>query len=194
MFIEDYALIGDCETAALVGRDGSIDWLCWPNFASPACFANLLGTEKNGSWRLAPKDKVVRTTRRYEPHTLILETTLDTKRGSVQVVDFMPIRENHSHLIRVVKGMRGTVKMHGELALRFSYGQAVPWVTRTSTGMRAVAGPDAVELHTTAPLEGEGLRTVSDFSVSEGETVSFVLAYGEYGNYREHTTGAPINV
>lgn len=194
MFLEEYALIGDCETAALVGRNGSIDWLCWPNFASAACFARLLGSDENGFWRLAPKEKVVRTSRRYEPDTLVLKTICETKSGTVEITDFMPPRETHSHIVRIVKGLHGKVKMHGELVLRFSYGEAVPWVTRTQTGLRAVAGPDAVELHTTAPLVGENLRTVSDFVIGEGESVSFVLTYGTYGSYREHSIGNPVDV
>ena len=183
--IEDYALIGDCETAALVGRDGSIDWLCWPNFASTACFAKLLGTEDNGFWKLAPAGKIVRNTRRYEPQTLILETTHETKEGVVRVRDFMPFRDGHARIIRLVEGLRGSVAMRGELALRFDYGQVVPWVTRTENGIKALAGPDAVWLHSTAPVRGEGLRTVSEFTISKGQTVSFVLTYGDYGAYRE---------
>ncbi len=194
MFLEEYALIGDCETAALVGRNGSIDWLCWPNFASAACFASLLGSEENGFWRLAPKEKVVRTTRGYERDTLVLKTVFETKRGAVEITDFMPPRGRNSHIVRIVKGLHGTVKMHGELALRFNYGEAVPWVTRTTAGLRAVAGPDTVELQTAAPLLGENLRTVSDFVVREGESVSFVLTYGSYGNYREHLTVNPVDV
>lgn len=126
----------------------------WPNFASVACFASLLGSEENGFWRLAPQEST-RTSRRYEPDTLILKTIYETRSGTVEVTDFMPPRDTHSHVVRVVKGLSGKVKMHGELVLRFSYGEAVPWVTPTRTGLRAVAGPDAVELHTTAPLEGE---------------------------------------
>jgi len=192
--IEDYSLIGDCETAALLGRDGSIDWLCWPNFASAACFAKLLGTEENGFWKIAPRDKILRTSRRYEPHTLVLETTHETKSGVVLVKDFMPLRERHARLIRLVEGLRGKVAMCGELALRFDYGQAVPWVTRTEDGLKALAGPDSVWLHTTAPLEGKGLRTVSDFSVGQGQTVAFVLTYGDYGDYRERSAGPTVDV
>jgi GH15 family glucan-1,4-alpha-glucosidase len=194
MRIEDYALIGDCETAALVGRNGSIDWLCWPDFASEACFANLLGSEENGFWRLAPKNKVTKTSRRYDGHTLILETTYKTRSGIVRVTDFMPPREKHSHIVRIVKGLRGVVKMHGELALRFSYGQTVPWVTRTEGGIRAVAGPDTVELHTSVSLKGEGLKTVSEFPISEGESVSFTLTYGTFGGYREGSPHENVDV
>ncbi|QNI38633.1 glycoside hydrolase family 15 protein [Edaphobacter sp. 4G125] len=185
-------MIGDCETAALVGDHGSIDWLCWPNFGSAACFASLLGTEENGFWRLAPSEPH-RSSRRYLPNTLILETTYENTQGVVRILDFMPPHNSHSHLVRIVQGLRGKVPMRGELVLRFSYGSAVPWVTRTDTGIRAVAGPDAVDLHTTAPLKGERLRTMSDFEISAGEEVSFVLTYGTYGDYRENSTGNPID-
>ena len=194
MRIEDYAMIGDLNTAALVGRDGSIDWLCWPNFASAACFAALLGTEDNGFWRIGPTDRVQTTLRQYQPHTLILETTYQAQNGSVQVIDFMPPRNSHSHVVRLVKGIKGLVAMRSTLALRFGYGQAIPWVTRTDRGIRAVAGPDAVELHTEAPLQGEQFTTVSDFTIEEGQTISFVLTYGHYGNYQEHSIGHPLDV
>ena len=194
MLIEDYALIGDGRTAALVGRDGSIDWLCWPNFGSAACFAKLLGSDQNGFWKLAPKNPVRKVTRRYEPHTLILETRFETSTGSVQVLDYMPVRSAHSQIIRTVKGLRGRVKMQGVLALRFDYGTAVPWVTRTNLGLRAVAGPDAVELQTKAPIEGKSLRTVSEFVVGQGESVDFVLTYTGFGEYRARSTGAPVHV
>jgi GH15 family glucan-1,4-alpha-glucosidase len=192
--IEEYALIGDGHTAALVGRDGSLDWLCLPTFASSACFARLLGTEENGFWRIAPRAKVRKTTRRYEPHTLVLETTMETAGGVVQILDFMPPRDEHSHVVRLVRGVRGKVEMHGEFAVRFSYGQAVPWVQSTRHGIRAVAGPDAVELRSAVPLEGKGLRTVCDFKVRAGETVSFVLTYGTYGAYGEASTGGSVDV
>jgi GH15 family glucan-1,4-alpha-glucosidase len=120
LLIEDYALIGDLHTAALVSRNGSIDWLCWPHFASAACFAALLGTEENGFWRLCPADEIIKIERRYQAHTLILETNYETEHGSVQVLDFMPLRGSHSHVIRVVKGLKGTVAMRGTLAIRFS--------------------------------------------------------------------------
>ncbi|HTY83316.1 MAG TPA: glycoside hydrolase family 15 protein [Silvibacterium sp.] len=194
LLIEDYALIGDCETAALVGRNGSIDWLCLPNFASAACFAKLLGTEENGFWSLGPAEKILKTSRRYEPHTLILETTHETRSGAVRVRDFMPLRERHPRLVRIVEGLQGKVAMCGELALRFDYGKTVPWVTRTTDGMKAVAGPDSVWLHTRVPVEGKGLRTVSEFTVRKGETVSFVLTYGRYGDFREQSVGEPIDV
>ncbi|MDE1156128.1 MAG: glycoside hydrolase family 15 protein [Acidobacteriaceae bacterium] len=181
--IEDYALIGDLHTAALVSRNGSIDWLCWPHFASPACFASLLGTEDNGYWRLAPASDQAVSTRRYRDTTLILETTFTTPEGEVCVTDFMPPRGEFSHLIRIVKGVRGTVKMHMDLKLRFDYGLTVPWVTQYDRKLRAVAGPNMIVLRTscssgvTAELEGKDLATVSDFTLHEGQEVSFCMTY-----------------
>ena len=130
MRIEDYALIGDCQTAALVGRDGSIDWLCWPRFDSPACFAALLGTREHGRWRIAPADPDARARRRYRDDTLILETEFECGDGTVTITDFMPVREWESDLVRIVTGKRGRVAMELDLVLRFDYGSAVPWVTR----------------------------------------------------------------
>lgn len=187
--IEDYALIGDCETAALVSLTGSIDWLCWPSFSSGACFAALLGTSDNGCWSLCPADEFI-SSRQYRPHTLVLETTFDVAPipatedkpaqggGRVQVIDFMPIREKHSRIVRIVKGITGSVPMRMDLALRFDYGSITPWVTATKDGLKAIAGPDMVLLRTTAPLRGENMTTVSEFNVSAGEEVTFVLSYG----------------
>ncbi|HVY58491.1 MAG TPA: trehalase-like domain-containing protein, partial [Xanthobacteraceae bacterium] len=132
--IEDYALIGDCEAAALVGRDGSIDWLCWPRFDSDACFAALLGTRDNGRWLIAPKDPSARITRRYRPDTLILETRFETRDGAVTLIDFMPVRDGRPTLVRIVVGERGRVAMQTELIIRFGYGAVVPWVTRLEDG------------------------------------------------------------
>ena len=176
--IESYAVIGDCETAALVGLDGSIDWLCWPNFSSAACFARLLGTEENGRWLLAPADKVAKTTRGYREHTLILETTFEADGFTVMLIDFMPLRNDNPDIIRIVKGIRGSAPMKMEMALRFDYGATVPWVTRIESGLRAIAGPDLVLLRTKAPLVGAEMKTVSEFIVNEGETVEFVMTYG----------------
>ena len=177
--IEDYALIGDCEAAALVARDGSIDWLCWPRFDSPACFAALLGSESNGRWRIAPDAPVSRVTRRYWPDTLILETEFEVADGVVALTDFMPLRGDSSHVVRLVQGRAGRVAMAMELILRFDYGAIIPWVTSTDDGtLRAVAGPDLTVLRTPVPLEGRGLTTVATFEVSKGETVPFVLSYG----------------
>jgi GH15 family glucan-1,4-alpha-glucosidase len=176
--IEDYALIGDCETAALVARSGSIDWLCWPRFDSPACFAALLGAPEHGRWLISPLDGQFRVTRRYRDGTLVLESEFETDAGTVTLIDFMPLRGVASDLVRIVKGVRGTVSMHSELLFRFDYGCRVPWVTRLDNGMlRAVAGPDMVVLWASVRLHGEGLKTVSRFSVSAGETHSFVLSY-----------------
>lgn len=176
--IEDYALIGDCETAALVARDGSIDWLCLPRFDSGACFAALLGGPEHGRWCIAPADPRPRVTRAYWPNTLILETEFTTADGTVTVIDFMPPRDGEVDLVRIVKGKRGRVAMRTELILRFDYGSTVPWVSRLEDGaLRAIAGPDMVVLRTSVPLHGEGLTTVGEFSIAEGETISFVLAY-----------------
>ena len=140
--LEDYALIGDCETAALVSRGGSIDWLCWPRFDSPACFAALLGTPEHGRWLLEPVASGARITRKYRDRTLILETTMETVDGTVTVVDFMPPRGRNSDIVRLVRGERGRVRMHTELVLRFDYGRTVPWVTHLDDGTyRAIAGP-----------------------------------------------------
>src|SRR5687768_12389046 len=176
--IEDYALVGDCETGALVGRDGSIDWLCWPRFDSGACFAALLGGPEHGRWRIAPTGEVLRTERRYRGDTLILETTFVTQTGEVMLVDFMPPKGTQSDVVRTVVGVRGEVEMHVELVLRFGYGALVPWVTRYGTqGLRAIAGPDMVVLYTDVPLHGENLTSVADFVVPAGESRSFTLSW-----------------
>jgi GH15 family glucan-1,4-alpha-glucosidase len=152
--IEDYALIGDCETAALVARDGSIDWLCWPRFDSDACFAALLGADEHERWRIAPRDEA-RVTRRYRGNTPILETRFETNTGAVLLVDFMPLHGKHSNIVRLVMGERGCVAMTTELVLRFGYGAIVPWVTRLDDGtLRAIAGPDMVLLRTAITLVG----------------------------------------
>ena len=176
--LEDYALIGDCETAALVSRGGSIDWLCWPRFDSGACFAALLGTPDHGRWLLTAVDPDVRISRRYRPGTLILETRLETTDAAVTVIDFMPPRGKNSDIVRLVRGESGRMKMRTELVLRFDYGRIVPWVTRLSDGVRAIAGPDMVVLHTPASVRGEDLKTVGEFAVDAGQTVRFVLTHG----------------
>jgi GH15 family glucan-1,4-alpha-glucosidase len=176
--IEDYALIGDCETAALVGRDGSIDWLCWPRFDSDACFAALLGTPANGRWIIAPRDESARVTRRYRPNTLILETRFETADGAVTLIDFMPLRDRQSDVIRVVVAERGAVAMRVELVIRFGFGAIVPWVTRLDDGgLRAIAGPDMLVLHTPVDLRGEGLKTVGEFVITAGHRLPFILSY-----------------
>ncbi|MCW2238545.1 glycoside hydrolase family 15 protein [Azospirillum canadense] len=176
--IEDYALLGDCETAALVSRDGSIDWLCWPRFDSDACFAALLGTPDHGRWQLRPCDANARPVRRYRGDSLILETDYETADGAVTVVDFMPPRGQASDIVRIVRGRRGRVPMRMEMTIRFDYGCTVPWVSRIGPQtLRAIAGPDMVTLRTPVLFRGEGLCTVSDFTVGEGESVPFVLTY-----------------
>jgi GH15 family glucan-1,4-alpha-glucosidase len=175
--IEDYALIGDCKTAALVGRDGSIDWLCWPRFDSEACFAALLGLHEHGRWLIAPRG-AASITRRYRPNTLVLETHFETPDGAATLVDFMPQGCDHSTLVRFVIGKRGQLAMHTELILRFGYGAIVPWVTRVENGaLRAIAGPDMVVLHTPVHLRGKDMTTVGEFAISRGETIPFVLTY-----------------
>jgi GH15 family glucan-1,4-alpha-glucosidase len=191
--IEDYALIGDCETAALVARDGSIDWLCWPRFDSDACFAALLGTPDHGRWQIAPADPVTKVTRRYRDNTLVLETEFTTSDGSVTLIDFMPIQAHggSAAVVRLVKGNRGRVPMECEICLRFNYGSTVPWVTHLDDGgLRAVAGPDMTVLRTPVELRGKDMKTLGKFVVSEGETVPFVLSYGR--SYRDTPPG-PIN-
>ncbi len=177
--IEDYGLIGDCETAALVGRDGSIDWLCWPAFDSDACFAALLGSRKNGRWQIAPAADVTKASRRYRDNTLILETQFETASGTVALIDFMPPRGNASDVVRLVRGLRGNVKMRMQLIIRFGFGNDIPWVKRTEDGsaLLAICGQDMTILRTPVETRGEGLTTVADFEVSEGETIPFVLSY-----------------
>jgi GH15 family glucan-1,4-alpha-glucosidase len=177
--IEDYGLIGDCETAALVGRDGSIDWLCWPAFDSDACFAALLGTRENGRWLIAPAEDVAGISRRYWDNTLILETRFESKNGVVAIVDFMPPRGKASDIVRLVRGIEGKVTMRMELIIRFGFGVDVPWVKRTDDGaLLAICGPDMTVLRTPVETRGKDMTTVAEFEVSEGETVPFVLTYG----------------
>jgi GH15 family glucan-1,4-alpha-glucosidase len=175
--IEDYALIGDCKSAALVGRDGSIDWLCLPRFDSEACFAALLGTREHGRWLIAPRDRA-QVRRRYRSDTLVLETYFETPDGAATLVDFMPQSASHATIIRFVIGTRGQVAMQTELILRFGYGAVVPWVSRVEAGaLRAIAGPDMVVLNTPVHLHGRGMTTVGEFTISRGEAIPFVLSY-----------------
>jgi GH15 family glucan-1,4-alpha-glucosidase len=175
--IEDYALVGDLHTAALISTEGSIDWLCLPRFDSPACFNALLDTPRAGRWLLAPEGAGECTRRHYRKGTLILETEWETPSGKVKVIDFMPPRDDVADIVRIVVGIRGTVRMRGELILRFDYGHIVPWVRHDEHGIHAVAGPDAAYLVTGAPLRGERLRTISDFTVKAGDRVPFVLTW-----------------
>ena len=175
--IEDYAVIGDLQTAALVGRDGSIDWLCLPRFDSPACFAALLDTAEAGHWSVAPVSGGRTSRRRYRGDSLVLESEWDTPEGTVRVVDLMPVRGQAADVVRIVEGVSGRVRVRSELRLRFDYGSVVPWVRHTGSSMAAVAGPDAVRLVATVPLHGEGGATLADFEVSAGDCVSFVLTW-----------------
>jgi GH15 family glucan-1,4-alpha-glucosidase len=175
--IEDYALIGDCHTAALVSKGGSIDWLCWPRFDSPACFAALLGSPDNGRWRIAPEQPPARVTRQYRPGTMILETLFETATGSVALIDFMAVERNC--LVRIVEGRGGSVEMRLDLSLRFEYGSAVPWVTRLNhgNGIRAVAGPDQVVLQSDVKLHGRAMTTIASFTVDAGQRTRFALSH-----------------
>jgi GH15 family glucan-1,4-alpha-glucosidase len=174
--IEDYALIGDLQTAALVERGGSIDWLCFPRFDSGACFASLLGTAENGRWLVAPVGGG-KTTRRYLPGTFVLETTWEADEGVVRVLDFMPPRGKAPDVVRIVEGVKGTVQMRSELVIRFDYGKIVPWVRRADHARLAIAGPDGLCFRTPAHTYGENMRTVSTFTVEEGQRVPFVLTW-----------------
>ena len=177
--IEDYAIIGDLQTCALVARDGSIDWMCVPRFDSAACFAALVGTEEHGRWKIAPRGDIREVSRRYRDDTLILETTFTTETGRVRIVDFMPVRTDAIDLIRVVEGVEGRVPMRMDLAFRFDYGSIVPWVRSIDGGIRAIAGPDAVYLRSDVPLHGEGLTTVAEFDVVPGDRIAFDFTWTE---------------
>jgi GH15 family glucan-1,4-alpha-glucosidase len=176
--IEDYALIGDCKTAALVGRDGSIDWLCWPRFDSAACFAGLLGAAEHGRWLIAPRQPPRAVNRRYRSGTLVLETEFQTETGSAVVIDFMPLGDG-AHLLRIVMGRSGHVDFRSELVVRFDYGSTVPWVNRLDDGtINAIAGPERLVLRSPIALYGEDLRTIAEFRVEADETIPFALSYG----------------
>lgn len=182
--IEDYGLIGDCTTAALVGRNASIDWLCWPRFDRSTCFAALLGDSNHGRWSLCPVESEFKTSRRYRGETMLLETEFETPSGRFAVIDFMPMNGSPSSVIRIVEGRRGEVAVCMHLTLRFDYGSAVPWVTKLEdgSGISAIAGPHRVALRTPVPLKGEDLSTVAQFTVKNGERIPFVLTYGRsYG-------------
>jgi GH15 family glucan-1,4-alpha-glucosidase len=175
--IEDYALIGDCRTSALVSKAGSIDWLCWPRFDSPACFAALLGSPENGRWRITPSETPDRISRHYWPGTMILETLFETPSGSVALIDFMAVEKDS--VVRIVEGRSGTVEMQFDLSMRFEYGSAVPWVTRLNhgSGILAIAGPDQVVLKSDIKLHGRGMTTVATFPAEAGERTRFVLTH-----------------
>jgi GH15 family glucan-1,4-alpha-glucosidase len=175
--IEDYALIGDTHTAALISREGSLDWLCLPRFDSPACFAALLGNPEHGRWLLTPYDDITTVHRRYRGDTLVLETRYVTATGTAMVLDFMPPRDRDINLVRIVVGVKGTVRMKMEMTLRFDYGSIVPWVSHHRRLLKAVAGPDAVYLETAVELQGVGFSTVADFTVTEGQEIPFTLTW-----------------
>ncbi|XAS66902.1 glycoside hydrolase family 15 protein [Micrococcaceae bacterium Sec5.7] len=194
--IEDYGVVGDLHTAALISTEGSIDWLCLPRFDSPACFNALLDTPESGRWLLAPAGSAGSETaagcarRRYLPRTLILETEWETPDGTVRVIDFMPPRDSVADIVRIVVGISGSVKMRGELVLRFDYGHIVPWVRRDKQGLHAIAGPDAVYLVTSAPLQAEHMQTISEFTVHAGERIPFVLTWAPSHVPRPRTVDA----
>lgn len=175
--IESYAMVGDCHTAALVGLDGSIDWLCLPRFDSGACFAALLGGPEHGRWLLAPATSARSVRRRYRGHSLVLETEFDAAGGTVRVIDFMPLSDERWDIVRIVEGVSGCVQLRMELAVRFDYGSIVPWVHRSEGGLLLTAGPDTLELASSVAVEGENLRSAAEFSVSAGGRESFVLNY-----------------
>jgi GH15 family glucan-1,4-alpha-glucosidase len=175
--IEDYAMIGDCRTAALVGRVGSIDWLCLPRFDSGACFAALLGGPEHGRWLIAPVDPEPRVSRRYRDGSLILETRFETAEGAVEITDFMPMGNSHTAVVRLVRGIAGHVAMRSEFILRFDYGSIVPWVERRHGGRAATAGPDRVMLRTPVLLYGKDFKTLGEFTVGAGETIPFTMSY-----------------
>ena len=175
--IEDYAVVADLQSIALVGNDGSIDWLCLPRFDSDACFAALLGTRDNGRWKIAPRAAVTSVKRRYRDGTLVLETELETATGTVALIDFMPSAGRGTDLVRIVEGRRGQVALRMELVIRFGYGQAVPWVRALEQGVHAVAGPDSLRLWSPIQTRGEEMATIAEFTVSEGERVPFVLTW-----------------
>ena len=188
--IEDYGLIGNMISAALVSRDGSIDWLCLPRFDSAACFAALLGGPEHGRWRISPAGDY-RTSRRYVPGTAVLETRFETATGICTLIDFMPLTDDEEKIdvVRIVRGDRGEVAVTMDLVLRFNYGQAVPWVRRRDYGLSAIAGPDAIELHTPVQLVGRDLKTFASFAVREGDSEGWVFCLAVDGD-RIHVAGS----
>jgi GH15 family glucan-1,4-alpha-glucosidase len=177
MKIEDYAFLSDTQTGALVSRDGSVDWLCFPRFDSGACFAALLGDRKNGRWKFAPDEEIKTTRRRYRGDTLILETEIETADGAVRLIDFMPPRGENPDIVRIIEGLRGNVRMKMDLIIRFDYGHIIPWVRKKHGGVEAIAGPDALILRTPIETRGEDLTTVAEFNVAHGDRVPFVLTW-----------------
>jgi GH15 family glucan-1,4-alpha-glucosidase len=192
--IENYALIGNLRTAALVDRTGSIDWLCLPRFDSGACFASLLGTEENGRWLLAPQGGVKQVRRKYRDNTLVLETEFETESGVATVVDFMPVAErpDQIELIRIVKGIRGQVPMRTEVIIRFDYGHTIPWVRKRDYGISAVSGPNAITFRTAVPLASKDYTTVGEFTINEGQSETFRMT-GYPSNEDEPADGDPLS-
>ncbi|MEA2666527.1 MAG: hypothetical protein QOI11_3471, partial [Candidatus Eremiobacteraeota bacterium] len=190
--IEDYALIGDTRTAALVSRDGSIDWLCLPRFDSGACFAALVGDEDNGSWRIAPRGAVRASRRAYRPDSMVVETVHEVEGGRVRVVDGMLTGSEAPRLVRLVIGEAGRVALRSSIKIRFDYGRVVPWVRKASSAVVAVAGPDALALYADVPLRGEDFATVAEFEVGVGEQVGFELAY--FPSYEEQPGPSDVAV
>src|ERR1043166_1527019 len=177
--IEDYAFLSDTQTGALVSRDGCVDWLCFPRFDSPACFASLRGGKENVHWRFFSDEELTAVRRRYRGETLILETEIETKSGAVRLIDFMPPRGENPDIIRIIEGLRGKVSMQMELIIRFDYGQIVPWVRkrRRHEGLEAIAGPDGLILRTPVETHGKDLTTVAEFTVAKGDRIPFVLTW-----------------
>ena len=177
MKIEDYGFLSDTQTGALIGKNASVDWLCFPRFDSRACFAALLGNEKNGRWIMHPTEEVRGTSRRYRGDTLVLETEFETESGVARVIDFMPPRGTNPDLIRIVEGVHGEVSMRTELIVRFDYGAIVPWVRNIGGDIVAIAGPDALIFRTPIQTRGHELTTVAEFTVNAGRRVPFVLTW-----------------
>ena len=175
--IEDYAMIGDCRTAALVGKNGAIDWLCLPHFDSPSCFAALVGHDDNGSWRIGPKDATYRVQRRYVDDTLVLETEFETSQGRFRLTDFMVVESEHATIVRIVHGLEGRVDVEMDLIVRFDYGRRVPWVNRSGDDLHAIAGSELLVLRTPCPHKGRDMHTIAEFSIEAGERVPFVLIH-----------------
>ena len=189
--IEDYALIGDCHTAGLVSKQGSIDWLCLPDFDSGACFAALLGTGEHGHWSISPAGPIRSTSRRYRDGTLILETEFETEGGSAKLIDCMMSRQEMPKLLRVVVGTRGQVRMKSELVIRFDYGSVVPWVRRIGNGISAIAGPDTVLLRADVPFHSENMKTEAVFTIAEGQKAAFDLTW--YPSHQHEPVPANID-
>src|SRR2546423_4234566 len=177
MKIEDYAFLSDTQTGALVGRDGSVDWLCFPRFDSGACFAALLGDRENGRWSFIPTEEITATRRSYRDGSLILETEIETASGAIRLIDFMPPRGKNPDIVRIVEGLNGSVELKMELIIRFDYGRIVPWVRKRNGDLEAIAGPDGLILRTPIETRGEDLTTVAEFTIAKGDSVPFVLTW-----------------